>query len=167
MKLNPSLYPCEARFNHEVISSATVDLFRRKTDLTEKTANFVSKLTVFSGGEGEDRTRAPETRPNSLANCPLNPLGTSPLSVAQTVYHKVSVMSIEFLKKVNKSHLSLSYFVFIWGYTGNFTKNTVKAALIFEADFKHNINYFFLGVIEKCFCLVYTERVYVFTESYF
>ena len=25
------------------------DLFRRKTDLTEKTANFVSKLTVFSG----------------------------------------------------------------------------------------------------------------------
>ena len=36
MKLNPSLYPCEARFHHEVISSTIVDLFRRKTDLTEK-----------------------------------------------------------------------------------------------------------------------------------
>lgn len=46
----------------------------------------IDKLQLVDfGGEGEDRTRAPETRPNSLANCPLNPLGTSPLSVAQTV----------------------------------------------------------------------------------
>ena len=29
-------YPCEARFHHEVISSALADLFRRKTDLVEK-----------------------------------------------------------------------------------------------------------------------------------
>ena len=56
MKLNPSLYPPKA------ISSAIadfiheVDLFRRKTDLTEKTANFVSKLAVFSGAGGRGRT---------------------------------------------------------------------------------------------------------------
>ena len=125
------------------------------------------KTCRFSGGEGEDRTRAPETRPNSLANCPLNPLGTSPLSVAQTVYHKVSVMSIEFLKKVNKSHLSLSYFVFIWGYTGNFTKNTVKAALIFESALQHYVYYLILCIVEKRFRFIHTERIYVFTKAYF
>ena len=38
------------------------------------------KRPFFRGGEGEDRTRAPVTRPNSLANCPLDPLGTSPYS---------------------------------------------------------------------------------------
>ena len=32
------------------------DLFRRKTDLIEKTANFVSKLTVFSGVPQKIRT---------------------------------------------------------------------------------------------------------------
>ena len=43
---------CDSRFH-----SPQVDLFRRKTDLTKKTANFVSKLTVFSGAEDEIRTR--------------------------------------------------------------------------------------------------------------
>ena len=36
---------CEADFIHEV------DIFRHKTDLVEKTANFVSKLRSFSGGD--------------------------------------------------------------------------------------------------------------------
>ena len=47
MKLNPSLYPPKAISSAKQISSTIVDLFRRKTDLVEKTANFVSKLTVF------------------------------------------------------------------------------------------------------------------------
>ena len=38
-------------------------------------------LSIF-GGEGGDRTRAPVARPNSLANCPLHPLGTSPFRSA-------------------------------------------------------------------------------------
>jgi len=29
-----SIYPCEARFHHEVISSAEADFIRRMTDLT-------------------------------------------------------------------------------------------------------------------------------------
>ena len=40
-------YPCGARFHHEVISSAVADLFRRKTDLTEKSTCILQVL--FSG----------------------------------------------------------------------------------------------------------------------
>ena len=69
------------RHSPQAISSALadfiheVDLFRRKTDLTEKTANFVSKLTVFSGGRGWIRTI--EARRNRFTVCPLWPLGNS------------------------------------------------------------------------------------------
>ena len=45
---------CDSRFH-----SPQVNLFRRKTDLPEKTANFVSKLTVFSGAAGRSRTDTP------------------------------------------------------------------------------------------------------------
>ena len=38
---------CEADFIHEV------DLFRRKTDLVEKSTNLVSRLMLFSGGDEE------------------------------------------------------------------------------------------------------------------
>ena len=48
MKLNPSLYPDKVGFHHEVISSESADLFRRKTDLVEKST---SKEVLFSGGE--------------------------------------------------------------------------------------------------------------------
>ena len=43
---------CDSRFH-----SPQVDLFRRKTDLTEKTVNFDTKLTVFSGGPSGTRTQ--------------------------------------------------------------------------------------------------------------
>ena len=49
-------YSCEARFHHEVISSALADLFRRKTDLVEKDLNFLSKLRSFSGTPNGNRT---------------------------------------------------------------------------------------------------------------
>ena len=39
MKLNPSLYPDAVGSHHEVISSAVADLFRRKTDLVEKSTS--------------------------------------------------------------------------------------------------------------------------------
>ncbi len=41
MKLNPSAYPDEVGFHHEVISSSLEDLFRRKTDLVEKSTDNV------------------------------------------------------------------------------------------------------------------------------
>ena len=34
-------YPCKARFHHKVISSASPDLSRRKTDLVEKSTDKV------------------------------------------------------------------------------------------------------------------------------
>ena len=44
-KLNQSLNPDEVGFNHEVISSAQADLFRRKTDLDKKKT--ISKNSLF------------------------------------------------------------------------------------------------------------------------
>ena len=77
---------CDSRFH-----SPQVDLFRRKTDLTEKTANFVSKLTVFSGGWGWIRTT--EVVDNRFTVCPLWPLGNPSIFVRSlrpdtiTLYH--------------------------------------------------------------------------------
>ena len=64
----------------------------------------VHNITVVDlvGGEGGDRTRAPVARANSLANCPLHPLGTSPFrsALASRFYiipHNVIIVKRVFL----------------------------------------------------------------------
>ena len=49
MKLNPSAYPDEVGFHHEVISSSLEDLFRRKTDLVERSTDNVDAF--FCSGD--------------------------------------------------------------------------------------------------------------------
>ena len=61
-------FTCNADFFH------AVDLFRRKTDLVEKTANFVSKLTVFSGGERGIRTLGTVSGSHTFQACALDQL---------------------------------------------------------------------------------------------
>ena len=61
---------CDSRFH-----SPQVDLFRRKTDLTEKTANFVSKLTVFFGRGDRIRTCGPLVPNQVRYQTALHPVG--------------------------------------------------------------------------------------------
>ena len=54
-----------------------VDLSRRQTDLDEKSTNLVSRLMLFSGGEGWIRTT--EAISSRFTVCPLWPLGNLPI----------------------------------------------------------------------------------------
>ena len=67
MKLNPSFYPCEARFHHEVISSALADFFRRKTDLVEKSTDIVDAFFWLRGPDLNQRPSGYE--PDELPDC--------------------------------------------------------------------------------------------------
>ena len=53
MKLNPSFISRSSRISSRSDFICEADLFHRKTDLVEKTANLASRLTVFSGTYGQ------------------------------------------------------------------------------------------------------------------
>ena len=77
-------------------------------------------FSVFFGGEGGDRTRAPVARPNSLANCPLHPLGTSPF---RSVFTSRFYIIPHYAPIVKRIFLFLLKFIIFLDCRGIFTDN--------------------------------------------